>query len=87
MAYSYENSRGQTYYLHARDVTLRNGTNQRIYFFAKEAKEGAIDEIPAGREVKESSRTGLPVLASIGKAEKDAAAAKAKADKAGKAGG
>jgi hypothetical protein len=84
MAYSYKNSRGTTYYLHAKEVTLRNGTKQRIYYFGKEAKEGAIDEIPAGREVKESSRTGLPVLSSIGKAEKDAAAA---AKKAGKAGG
>jgi hypothetical protein len=81
MAYSYVNSRGTTYYLHGRDVTLRNGTQQRIYFFAKEIKDGAIDELPAGREVKESSRTGLPVLGTAGKsaaAPKAAKSAKAK---------
>ena len=61
MAFSYENSKGTTYFLHGRDVELKNGRTQRIYFFAKEVKDGALDEIPAGRIVAES-RNGLPVL-------------------------
>ncbi len=48
---------GETYYLHGRDVTLRGGRIQRIYFFAREEKEGALDEIPQGYEVMENSRT------------------------------
>jgi len=62
MAYRHTNSRGQTYLLHKRDVTLKGGRQQTIYFFAKEEKEGAIDELPAGYIVIENTRTGLPIL-------------------------
>jgi hypothetical protein len=61
MAYSYTNSKGRTYILHSRDTTLKNGTKQTIYFFASEAKEGALDSVPKGYEVSES-KNGLPVL-------------------------
>ena len=61
MAYSYTNSKGRTYYLHGRETTLKNGRTQKIYFFAKEVKDGALDEVPEGRVVSES-RNGLPVL-------------------------
>lgn len=62
MAYSYTNSKGVTYYLHYKDVTLRGGRNQRIYFFAREVRENALDEVPAGYKVVETKRTGMPVL-------------------------
>ncbi len=62
MAYQHTNSKGQTYILHQREVTLKGGRLQTIYFFAKEAKEGAIDELPAGYIVIENTRTGLPIL-------------------------
>lgn len=61
MAYAHTNSRGNTYFLHKRDTTLKNGRQQTIYFFAKEVKEGALDAVPAGYQVTES-RNGLPVL-------------------------
>lgn len=63
MAYSHKNSKGNTYYLHSKEVTLKGGRKQRIYYFGKEIKPGAVDELPAGYKVKESSRTGLPILA------------------------
>lgn len=63
MAYSYKNSKGQTYFLHSREVTLRGGRQQRIYWFAKAVTEDrALDEVPEGYEVMESQRTGLPIL-------------------------
>lgn len=63
MAYSQENSKGQTYYLHSKDVILKGGRPQTIYYFAKEEKpEGGLDEIPEGYEVAENSRTGLLFL-------------------------
>lgn len=65
MAFSYTNSKGNTYYLHKRDTTLRNGRTQTIYFFAKEPKEGTLDKVPEGYEVSES-RNGLPVLKRAG---------------------
>lgn len=61
MAYAHTNSKGRTYYLHSRETTLKNGGTQTIYFFGKEAKEGAIDAVPDGYVVSES-RNGLPVL-------------------------
>ena len=62
MAYSKTNSKGQTYYLHSKDVVLRGGRPQTIYFFGKEVKEGAMDELPEGYETMENKRTGLPML-------------------------
>lgn len=63
MTYSAKNSKGTTYFLHSRNVTLKGGRPQTIYYFAKVAKkEAAIDEIPAGYEVSENKRTGLLFL-------------------------
>ena len=61
MTFSYKNSKGQTYFLHGRETTLRNGRKQMLYFFAKEVKDGAMNAVPAGYLVSES-RYGLPVL-------------------------
>ena len=61
MAFSYTNSKSATYILHSRETTLKNGKKQTIYFFAKEAKDGALDAVPTGYVVSES-QNGLPVL-------------------------
>jgi|TARA_B110000263_G_scaffold249095_1_gene265656 hypothetical protein len=62
MAYAHENSRGITYYLHSRVTNLRGGRQQRIYFFAKDVRDDAIDAVPDGYIVSENTRTGLPLL-------------------------
>ena len=63
MAYTTTNSKGQTYYLHSKEVTLRGGRKQRIFYFAKKVDQpNALDEIPAGYEMIENKRTGLPML-------------------------
>jgi YHS domain-containing protein len=62
MAYSYKTSKGKTYYLHSREVTLKGGRKQRIYYFAGEIKKDALDKLPAGYKVVENKRTGLPML-------------------------
>ena len=62
MAYSHKNSKGQTYYLHSKDVTLRGGRQQTIFYFAREVKPGALDELPEGKTIVENKRTGLPLL-------------------------
>ena len=61
MAYGYTNSRGKTYFLHVRTRTLKSGKQQKLYFFAKTVKEGALDAIPEGYEAAES-KNGLPFL-------------------------
>lgn len=62
MAYAHTNSKGQTYFLHSRNVTLRGGRKQMIFFFAREEKDGALDEVPHGYHVIENKKTGLPML-------------------------
>jgi len=62
MSFSHKNSKGNTYFLHGKNVTLKGGRKQMIYYFGKEAKEGALDAIPEGYKIMESSRTGLPIL-------------------------
>jgi len=63
MAYSYKNSKGQEYFLHSKDVTLKGGRIQKIYYFARAVDaQFALDALPADREVSENPRTGLPLL-------------------------
>ena len=64
MAFTYTNSRGISYILHAKNTTLKNGRQQIIYYFAKSEKDGALDAVPKGYQVNET-RSGLPVLKRI----------------------
>jgi len=58
--FSYRNSKGDEYWLHSKDVRLRGGRIQRIFFFSKDPTN-SID-MPEGYIVIESERTGLPLL-------------------------
>ena len=63
MAYSYTNSKGDTYYLHGKKVTLKNGRMQQIYYFARDVRAGdSLNAVPGGYRVIETERTGMPVL-------------------------
>jgi len=64
MAYSVKSQKsGKMYYLHSKEVKLAGGRKQRIFFFAgKEDKKISLDALPAGYEVFENKRTGLPML-------------------------
>ncbi len=53
---------GKTYHLHGRLQKLKGGQEVTLYYFAGEVKEGALDALPAGMEVIENDRTGLPML-------------------------
>ena len=62
MAYEHTNSKGRTYNLNSKDVTLKStGRVQTIYYFSKDSRSTACDK-PDGYNVKENSRTGLPFL-------------------------
>ena len=63
MAYSTVSKKSKkTYYLHSKVVTLKGGQKQTIYYFAGAASTGAINALPAGYQVVENERTGLPLL-------------------------
>lgn len=59
--YAHTNSKGVTYYLHKKDVTLRGGKQQTIYFFQKQETGGKGEPtgLPEGYEVTENPRNGF----------------------------
>ncbi len=59
MAYSHTNSKGVTYYLNSKNVVLRGGKEQRIFYFSKDERPEAVQELPAGMEVNENPRNGF----------------------------
>lgn len=63
MAFSVKSKKsGKTYYLHTKEVKLAGDRKQRIYYFAGEESKDTLDALPAGYEVMENQRTGLPML-------------------------
>lgn len=58
MAYKHTNSRGVTYYLNKKEVTLRGGKKQTIYYFSKDERPESCD-LPDGYVVKENPRNGF----------------------------
>ncbi|MFA4926190.1 MAG: hypothetical protein WC524_06040 [Candidatus Aminicenantales bacterium] len=62
MPYEFKNKKGVTYYLHSREVELRGGKKQTIYFFARDVRPGALEAVPAGYKVVETAKTGMPIL-------------------------
>jgi hypothetical protein len=59
MVYSQTNSKGVTYYLNTKEVTLRGGKLQRIYYFSKDERKDTGTELPAGAKVNENPRNGF----------------------------
>jgi hypothetical protein len=59
MAYTHTNSKGVTYYLNSKAVTLRGGKQQTIYYFSKDKRAESIDAVPDGMMVNENPRNGF----------------------------
>lgn len=71
MAFSVKSKKsGKMYYLHTKEVILKGGRKQKIFYFAGEAGKGSLDALPVGYEVMENARTGLPMLRKAGGAKK-----------------
>lgn len=62
MAYEFKNSKGVGYFLHSKEVLLKGGRKQTIYYFARDVRPGALNEVPAGYTVQETAKTGMPIL-------------------------
>ncbi|MEO6053749.1 MAG: hypothetical protein ABIP97_07050 [Chthoniobacterales bacterium] len=70
MAYTVQSKKsGKTYHLHGRLQKLKGGQEVTLYYFASVPGEAALDALPAGYEVSENERTGLPLLKKIRKPE------------------
>jgi hypothetical protein len=62
MAYKHTNSKGVTYYLNSKKVTLRGGKSQTIYYFSKDERNDTAAELPDDRTVNENPRNGFLTL-------------------------
>jgi len=59
MAYEHTNSKGVTYYLNCKEVTLRGGKkSKQFYYFSKDKRPEACD-LPEGKVVTENPRNGF----------------------------
>lgn len=56
--YTHTNSKGVTYHLNSKEVTLRGGKLQRIYYFSKDVRPEASD-LPEGFSVNENPRNAF----------------------------
>ncbi len=59
MSYKHTNSKGVTYYLNSKNVVLRGGKEQRIFYFSKDERPEAVKELPEGMMVNENPRNGF----------------------------
>ena len=62
MAYKHTNSKGVTYYLNSKAVTLRGGKVQTIYYFSKDDRKETGTDLPNDRSVNENPRNGFLTL-------------------------
>jgi hypothetical protein len=58
LGYSHTNSKGVTYYLNCKDITLRGGKVQTIYYFSKDVRDTAC-KLPSTKQVDENPRNGF----------------------------
>lgn len=61
-AYQHVNSKGVTYFLNAKQVTLRGGHERVIYYFSKDERADTACELPGGMKVVENPRNGFLTL-------------------------
>jgi len=62
MGYKHTNSKGKTYYLNSKVVTLRGGKQQTIYYFSQDERAETASDLPADMEVFESQRNAFLVV-------------------------
>lgn len=58
-SYKHVNSKGETYYLNFKNVQLRAGKIQTIYFFSKEKRGDTKTILPKNFKVRENPRNGF----------------------------
>lgn len=61
-AYQHVNSKGVTYFLNAKNVTLRGGHERVIYYFSKDERADTACALPGGMKVIENPRNGFLTL-------------------------
>ena len=60
VAYKYTNSKDVAYYLNCKEVTLKGGQKQVIYFFSKDDRPDTGCDLPDNKQVVENKVNGFP---------------------------
>jgi hypothetical protein len=62
-AFTHTSRDGQRYYLHRRTLALNSGRTRHLLYFARDLRPSEVlPELPAGYDVVEFERTGMPLL-------------------------
>jgi glycyl-tRNA synthetase len=61
-AYKHTNSKGVTYYLNSKNVVLRGGKEQRIFYFSKDHNPQTATALPEEMHIKETNDDGTLIL-------------------------
>jgi hypothetical protein len=62
-AFTHTSRDGQRYYLHRRTLALNSGRTRHLFYFARDLRPSeVVPELPAGYDVIEFERTGMPLL-------------------------
>lgn len=57
--YSQTNDKGVTYFLNSKEVVLRGGKSQRIFYFSKDGGRPEACALPDGMQVNQNPRNGF----------------------------
>jgi hypothetical protein len=58
--FQHTNSKGVTYFLNMKEVTLRGGKRMSVYFFTIDQRPAtAVEALPADMEIRENPRNGF----------------------------
>jgi hypothetical protein len=63
--YSHTNSKGVTYHLNTKEVNLRGGKVQQIFYFSKDAGRDTATSLPGGMKVNENPRNGFLTVSKV----------------------
>ena len=61
-AYTHTNSRGVTYHLNSKEVILKGGRKQTIYYFTKDHRADTATALPDTKVVAENQKNGFLVV-------------------------
>jgi hypothetical protein len=62
LGYRHTNSKGVSYYLNSKTITLRGGRTQTVYYFSREPRPETAVSLPSDRTVNENPRNGFLTL-------------------------
>ena len=61
MGYVHKNSKGSDWYLNCKEVTLKGGQKNTIFFFSKDDRPETACDLPDHKKVVENSVNGFPI--------------------------